>query len=223
MRHRRQYTLVSGVRARGSSKRGCRPERRRDRLLDHPAREQPGREGASPRRKERDPGREQASERAPAPPIPSTAAAASATPACEPARGRACACAPALGSRRSLMAGPGGRGAASRRMKGSLGGRRDKLHGAPKQPQPRHDIPCVPDGESETELVPDDTEEKKEREKKHTNFTLCNVCNIQLNSAAQAQIHYNGKSHQKRLKQLSNGNIKTDNGKLAQTRIFSFT
>uniref|UniRef100_A0A8V5G0B2 Uncharacterized protein n=1 Tax=Melopsittacus undulatus TaxID=13146 RepID=A0A8V5G0B2_MELUD len=54
--------------------------------------------------------------------------------------------------------------------------------------------------------------------KKHTNFTLCNVCNIQLNSAAQAQIHYNGKSHQKRLKQLSNGNLKGDNGKLKQIR-----
>ncbi|XP_019391483.1 PREDICTED: zinc finger protein 385B-like [Crocodylus porosus] len=76
------------------------------------------------------------------------------------------------------------------------------------------DLTCAPDRESETELTPDDSEEKKEREKKHTNFTLCNVCNIQLNSAAQAQIHYNGKSHQKRLKQLSNGNLKNDNGKL---------
>ncbi|XP_056404810.1 zinc finger protein 385C isoform X2 [Hyla sarda] len=36
-------------------------------------------------------------------------------------------------------------------------------------------------------------------------YTLCNVCNIQLNSAAQAQIHYNGKSHQKRLKQINKG------------------
>ncbi|NXP82088.1 Z385B protein, partial [Ramphastos sulfuratus] len=65
--------------------------------------------------------------------------------------------------------------------------------------------------EGEKGSAPDGTEEKKEREKKHTNFTLCNVCNIQLNSAAQAQIHYNGKSHQKRLKQLSNGNLKGDN------------
>ncbi|NWU53803.1 Z385B protein, partial [Dromas ardeola] len=73
------------------------------------------------------------------------------------------------------------------------------------------DFTSVPDREGEKELAPDGTEEKKEREKKHTNFTLCNVCNIQLNSAAQAQIHYNGKSHQKRLKQLSNGNLKSDN------------
>lgn len=75
------------------------------------------------------------------------------------------------------------------------------------------DFTSVPDREGEKELALDGTEEKKEREKKHTNFTLCNVCNIQLNSAAQAQIHYNGKSHQKRLKQLSNGNLKSDNGK----------
>ncbi|KFO07581.1 Zinc finger protein 385B, partial [Balearica regulorum gibbericeps] len=73
------------------------------------------------------------------------------------------------------------------------------------------DFTSIPDREGEKELTPDGTEEKKEREKKHTNFTLCNVCNIQLNSAAQAQIHYNGKSHQKRLKQLSNGNLKSDN------------
>ncbi|ELW62096.1 Zinc finger protein 385B [Tupaia chinensis] len=70
---------------------------------------------------------------------------------------------------------------------------------------------CAPDGESEPEFMPDDFEEKPEREKKHTNFTLCNVCNIQLNSAAQAQIHYNGKSHQKRLKQLSKGVREDDN------------
>ena len=74
------------------------------------------------------------------------------------------------------------------------------------------DFTSVPDRKDEKELVPDGTEEKKEREKKHANFTLCNVCNIQLNSAAQAQIHYNGKSHQKRLKQLSSGNLKSDNG-----------
>ncbi|KAL4617708.1 zinc finger protein 385C isoform X2 [Arapaima gigas] len=43
------------------------------------------------------------------------------------------------------------------------------------------------------------------REKKHKTYTLCEVCNIQLNSPAQAQIHYSGKSHQKRLKQMSSG------------------
>uniref|UniRef100_A0A4W4EFH7 Zinc finger protein 385B n=1 Tax=Electrophorus electricus TaxID=8005 RepID=A0A4W4EFH7_ELEEL len=34
-------------------------------------------------------------------------------------------------------------------------------------------------------------------------YSLCEVCNIQLNSAAQAQIHYNGKSHLRRVKQLN--------------------
>ncbi|KAJ1135864.1 hypothetical protein NDU88_002293 [Pleurodeles waltl] len=43
------------------------------------------------------------------------------------------------------------------------------------------------------------------KEKKMQSLTLCEVCNIQLNSTAQAQIHFNGKSHQKRLKQISNG------------------
>ncbi|XP_023477012.1 zinc finger protein 385D isoform X1 [Equus caballus] len=114
------------------------------------------------------------------------------------------------------MPGPGRRAAASRRMKGSVGGRREKLQGAPKA-QPSHDFTCAQDGESEAEFLPDDFEEKTEREKKHTNFTLCNVCNIQLNSAAQAQIHYNGKSHQKRLKQLSNGMLKNDNGGTCQS------
>uniref|UniRef100_A0A672M1I1 U1-type domain-containing protein n=1 Tax=Sinocyclocheilus grahami TaxID=75366 RepID=A0A672M1I1_SINGR len=45
---------------------------------------------------------------------------------------------------------------------------------------------------------------RPKRERKHRSYTLCEVCNIQLNSAAQAQIHYNGKTHQKRLKHISN-------------------
>ncbi|XP_060637137.2 zinc finger protein 385C isoform X2 [Anolis sagrei] len=48
-------------------------------------------------------------------------------------------------------------------------------------------------------------EQRSKREKKHPSYTLCEVCNIQLNSTVQAQIHYNGKSHQKRLKQLNKG------------------
>ncbi|NXD17118.1 Z385B protein, partial [Nothocercus nigrocapillus] len=48
-------------------------------------------------------------------------------------------------------------------------------------------------------------EQRAKRERKQPSFTLCDVCNIQLNSAAQAQIHCNGKSHQKRLKQLNKG------------------
>ncbi|XP_015275632.1 PREDICTED: zinc finger protein 385B [Gekko japonicus] len=44
------------------------------------------------------------------------------------------------------------------------------------------------------------------KEKKKV-FSFCEVCNIQLNSAAQAQVHYNGKSHLKRVKQLNNGKL----------------
>ncbi|XP_049566079.1 zinc finger protein 385D isoform X3 [Orcinus orca] len=113
------------------------------------------------------------------------------------------------------MPGPGRRAAAGRKMKGSAGGRREKLLGSPKAQLGRASA-CAQDGESEAEFLPDDFEEKPEREKKHNNFTLCNVCNIQLNSAAQAQIHYNGKSHQKRLKQLSNGMVRSDNGGTCQ-------
>uniref|UniRef100_A0A673JGQ6 Zinc finger protein 385D-like n=1 Tax=Sinocyclocheilus rhinocerous TaxID=307959 RepID=A0A673JGQ6_9TELE len=47
---------------------------------------------------------------------------------------------------------------------------------------------------------------RPKRERKHRSYTLCEVCNIQLNSAAQAQIHFNGKTHQKRLKHINNSN-----------------
>ncbi|XP_074748163.1 zinc finger protein 385C isoform X2 [Strix uralensis] len=59
---------------------------------------------------------------------------------------------------------------------------------------------------------PGQPEQRMKREKKHQSFTLCEVCNIQLNSAAQAQIHYNGKSHQKRLKQLNKGKMPPGQG-----------
>nr|XP_019949846.1 PREDICTED: zinc finger protein 385C isoform X1 [Paralichthys olivaceus]XP_019949847.1 PREDICTED: zinc finger protein 385C isoform X1 [Paralichthys olivaceus]XP_019949848.1 PREDICTED: zinc finger protein 385C isoform X1 [Paralichthys olivaceus]XP_019949849.1 PREDICTED: zinc finger protein 385C isoform X1 [Paralichthys olivaceus]XP_019949850.1 PREDICTED: zinc finger protein 385C isoform X1 [Paralichthys olivaceus] len=57
---------------------------------------------------------------------------------------------------------------------------------------------------------------RPKRERKLRSYTLCEVCNIQLNSAAQAQIHYNGKSHQKRLKQISNGKMPSTTGTSAQ-------
>lgn len=43
------------------------------------------------------------------------------------------------------------------------------------------------------------------QERKKLLFSLCEVCNIQLNSAAQVETHYNGKSHLRRVKQLNNG------------------
>ncbi|XP_070220216.1 zinc finger protein 385D isoform X1 [Bos mutus] len=114
------------------------------------------------------------------------------------------------------MPGPGRRAAAGRKMKGSAGGRREKPLGSPPAP-PGPDSTCVQDGECEAEFPPDGFEEKPEKEKKQANFTLCSVCNIQLNSNAQAQIHYNGKSHQKRLKQLSTGLVKNDTGGTCQS------
>ncbi|XP_028310385.1 zinc finger protein 385C isoform X2 [Gouania willdenowi] len=57
---------------------------------------------------------------------------------------------------------------------------------------------------------------RPKRERKQRSYTLCDVCNIQLNSAAQAQIHYNGKSHQKRLKQTNKGKTQSNTGTSAQ-------
>lgn len=54
---------------------------------------------------------------------------------------------------------------------------------------------------------------KPRREGKQRRYMLCEVCNIQLNSGAQAQIHYNGKSHQKRLKQIGNGKASSNTGR----------
>ncbi|KAK5855948.1 hypothetical protein PBY51_007577 [Eleginops maclovinus] len=58
---------------------------------------------------------------------------------------------------------------------------------------------------------------RPKRERKQRSYTLCEVCNIQLNSAAQAQIHYDGKSHQKRLKQISNGKMPSSTGRPGAT------
>ncbi|XP_017559985.1 zinc finger protein 385C-like isoform X2 [Pygocentrus nattereri] len=48
-----------------------------------------------------------------------------------------------------------------------------------------------------------DGDPRPKRERKQRTLTLCEVCNIQLNSSAQAQIHYNGKTHQRRLRQAN--------------------
>uniref|UniRef100_A0A8C0H7I1 Zinc finger protein 385C n=1 Tax=Chelonoidis abingdonii TaxID=106734 RepID=A0A8C0H7I1_CHEAB len=71
------------------------------------------------------------------------------------------------------------------------------------------------------ETVGRQSEQRTKREKKQQSFTLCEVCNIQLNSAAQAQIHNNGKSHQKRLKQLSKGKVPTGPGECSAGRATS--
>ncbi|XP_068440028.1 zinc finger protein 385C-like isoform X2 [Clinocottus analis] len=52
---------------------------------------------------------------------------------------------------------------------------------------------------------------KRERRQGSSSATMCRVCHIQLNSNAQAQIHYRGKTHQRRLRRLakvvSTGNL----------------
>lgn len=76
------------------------------------------------------------------------------------------------------------------------------------------DEAAVPDEQSPGVSLPSALHRPK-RERKQRSYTLCEVCNIQLNSAAQAQIHYNGKSHQKRLKQISNGKMPNNTGRPA--------
>ncbi|XP_044033547.1 zinc finger protein 385B-like isoform X2 [Siniperca chuatsi] len=44
---------------------------------------------------------------------------------------------------------------------------------------------------------------KRERRQGSSSTTMCQVCHIQLNSSAQAQIHYRGKTHQRRLHRLA--------------------
>ncbi|KAK9396846.1 zinc finger protein [Crotalus adamanteus] len=66
---------------------------------------------------------------------------------------------------------------------------------------------------AENSCIGSPPEQRTKREKKHPSFTLCEVCNIQLNSAVQAQIHFSGKSHQKRLKHLNKGKVLSSPGK----------
>ncbi|XP_055476368.1 zinc finger protein 385C isoform X3 [Psammomys obesus] len=76
-----------------------------------------------------------------------------------------------------------------------------------------------PSGEKEppttaaSECPPHSPESSKpKRERKRPSYTLCDVCNIQLNSAAQAQVHCGGRAHQRRLRQLSLGKTSTPAG-----------
>uniref|UniRef100_A0A8B9M0M6 U1-type domain-containing protein n=1 Tax=Accipiter nisus TaxID=211598 RepID=A0A8B9M0M6_9AVES len=69
--------------------------------------------------------------------------------------------------------------------------------------------PAVLRGFEEKGLRNDRQDYQLSKEKKKILFSFCEVCNIQLNSAAQAQVHYNGKSHLKRVKQLNNGKLPT--------------
>ncbi|XP_074476209.1 zinc finger protein 385B-like isoform X4 [Sebastes fasciatus] len=57
---------------------------------------------------------------------------------------------------------------------------------------------------------------KRERRQGSSSATMCQVCNIQLNSSAQAQIHYRGKTHQRRLRRLAKA---VSTGALSQSQV----
>ncbi|XP_029953977.1 zinc finger protein 385B-like [Salarias fasciatus] len=57
---------------------------------------------------------------------------------------------------------------------------------------------------------------KRERRQGSGSATMCQVCNIQLNSSAQAQIHYRGKTHQRRLRRLAKA---VSAGALSQSQV----
>lgn len=59
---------------------------------------------------------------------------------------------------------------------------------------------------------------KRERRQTTGSATMCQVCNIHLNSSAQAQIHCRGKTHQRRLRRLA----KAVSTGTVQTHPFSF-
>nr|XP_020513942.1 zinc finger protein 385C-like isoform X1 [Labrus bergylta] len=81
--------------------------------------------------------------------------------------------------------------------------------------------------EEEEEEEEEDEEERKvvaghkaKRERRQSSSvssaTMCQVCNIQLNSSAQAQIHYRGKTHQRRLRRLAKA---VSSGALSQNQV----
>ncbi|GLD62892.1 zinc finger protein 385B-like isoform X1 [Lates japonicus] len=81
------------------------------------------------------------------------------------------------------------------------------------------------EGQEEEEEEEDEDEERKaggghrakrERRQSSGSATMCQVCNIQLNSSAQAQIHYRGKTHQRRLRRLAKA---VSAGALSQSQV----
>ncbi|KAG7227947.1 hypothetical protein INR49_005568 [Caranx melampygus] len=58
--------------------------------------------------------------------------------------------------------------------------------------------------------------ERRQSSSSSSSATMCQVCNIQLNSSAQAQIHYRGKTHQRRLRRLAKA---VSTGALSQSQV----
>ncbi|KAK5906014.1 hypothetical protein CgunFtcFv8_001917 [Champsocephalus gunnari] len=79
----------------------------------------------------------------------------------------------------------------------------------PKSPDPLESIPTPRSQEEDEEEEEEERKlasvhrAKRERRQGSSSATMCQVCNIQLNSSAQAQIHYRGKTHQRRLRRLA--------------------
>ncbi|XP_063107635.1 zinc finger protein 385C isoform X1 [Cavia porcellus] len=71
-------------------------------------------------------------------------------------------------------------------------------------------------GAAERPLQPAETPGAKP-EQKRPSYTLCGVCNVQLNSAAQAQVHCGGRAHQRRLRQLRLGQGPSEPGPASST------
>ncbi|KAM8730647.1 zinc finger protein 385B-like isoform 1-T1 [Acanthopagrus schlegelii] len=98
----------------------------------------------------------------------------------------------------------------------------------PKSPNWQDSSPPPPksqEGKEEEEEEEEDEEErrvtaghraKRERRQSSSSATMCQVCNIQLNSSAQAQIHYRGKTHQRRLRRLAKA---VSTGALSQSQV----
>lgn len=74
----------------------------------------------------------------------------------------------------------------------------------PLSPPPPAEKELPVSGAAERPAQPPEAPRPK-RERKRPSYTLCDVCNVQLNSAAQAQVHCEGRAHQRRLRQLSLG------------------
>ncbi|XP_063748738.1 zinc finger protein 385B-like isoform X2 [Eleginops maclovinus] len=94
----------------------------------------------------------------------------------------------------------------------------------PKTPDPLDSSapPRSQDGQEEEDDEEEETKvasvhrAKRERRQGSSSATMCQVCNIQLNSSAQAQIHYRGKTHQRRLRRLAKA---VTTGALSQTQL----
>ncbi|XP_034049922.1 zinc finger protein 385C-like isoform X2 [Thalassophryne amazonica] len=62
---------------------------------------------------------------------------------------------------------------------------------------------------------------RRERCQGSSTATMCQVCSIQLNSSAQAQIHYRGKTHKRRLRRLVKA-ASAGVGALSQSQVYPF-